>query len=293
MLSQRQMKEWIPAAVEHFRKVMPPIDAPYPEIAFASNKGNRKEEQVRKEFVEKYDSPIVDSEGAAYMETIHGKKGDAIIIYQRRFNDRTSHEEFIHILWHELGHFFVSNDNNEYFFRFMDQKTHPDDYEATIGYLFWSEFIAEVIACRVTPDHVIKWEGDNWRHTRNVLAAFLCEAFNGNELDRYALADYFARLLADKEVISLIDSAGSIKTTIPKPLTEGFGGYEVSLKEAGIDPEGLEGLNKRFLPFMSELKGYLKTQLSREKYWEVSLEFLEIVGEIVQNMNINMDIMGA
>ena len=23
MLSQRQMKEWIPAAVEHFRKVMP------------------------------------------------------------------------------------------------------------------------------------------------------------------------------------------------------------------------------------------------------------------------------
>ena len=127
------------------------------------------------------------------------------------------------------------------------------------------------------------------------MAAFLCEAFNGNELDRYALADYFARLLADKEVISLIDSAGSIKTTIPKPLTEGFGGYEVSLKEAGIDPEGLEGLNKRFLPFMSELKGYLKTQLSREKYWEVSLEFLEIVGEIVQNMNINviMDIMGA
>ena len=42
MISQKQMKLWIPEALEQFQLAMPAVNAPYPEIRFASDRTMEK-----------------------------------------------------------------------------------------------------------------------------------------------------------------------------------------------------------------------------------------------------------
>lgn len=157
MISQKQMNEWVPKAVEHFQSVMSPINCPYPQYKIVTD---RTADSIRTSLLEQTGSQAVICSGTAAMETLHGPQGDAIIIYQKRFNGQLfrggGEDMFRHFYWHELGHFYSLNKADPSLLRFADQKPHPDEYEALLGYAFWTEFIAEVIACKVEPDPC-KW----------------------------------------------------------------------------------------------------------------------------------------
>ena len=287
------MREWIPEAIKQFKAVMPSIDVPFPQIYIVSDKNAGVK---RQELVEALDSPLVNRVGKSYMELIHGNKGDAILIYQNSFNGRiweiNAQEIFCHFLWHEHGHFFaIYNENHdENFFRFMDQQPHPDEYYALLGYVFWSEFIAEVIACKVTPAPLIDWRKERWRDIRNCLTYNLVGAFQGGktEVDHYDLAHYYARLLADKKVISFLEAFnnGTIKVN---RYSESYSGNEsdmIPLKDTNTDPEGLEEiLNKNLLPLMKDFKEYLTIIINKDNYWAIDYEDLDTFGLIINKMN--------
>ena len=89
MLSQKQMRAWIPGAIARFKAEMPAIAVPaipavpavpLPEIYIASDK---KAYEIRTTLVEQLQSPQKYSKYESVMETIHGELGDAIIIYQK------------------------------------------------------------------------------------------------------------------------------------------------------------------------------------------------------------------
>ena len=156
MISQQKMKSWIPEAVERFKAVMPPIDAPYPEFCIVSE---QTKEKKRAEIVELIKSPQKNPGHDAKAELLHGEAGDAIIIYQKNFRENpyvpaSEKTDFQHVIWHELGHFYATYAEcpNKEFFRYMDQKPRKgEEAQKQIAYWFWTEFIAESIACHVDP----------------------------------------------------------------------------------------------------------------------------------------------
>ena len=120
--------------------------------------------------------------------------------------------KFRHFFWHELGHFYAirhecpENDIH----RFNDQEL-SDEQAKQEGYWFWSEFIAEAIACYVEEMHCrtdnrelyhpeqLTWEPDVWGCLDEKLLDFLDMAFTcyDTTIDEAALAMYFAHLLMD------------------------------------------------------------------------------------------------
>ena len=287
VVSQKQMKEWIPGAIKDFQEKMPPVDIPYPEIHIVTD---RTMIATRNALLEKTQSPTKIRGNAPAMETLHGPGGNAILIYQKGFRgqiwDDNPQEMFTHFLWHELGHFYVlsKEDPNDNFIRFMDQKPHPDEYEALLGYWFWSEFIAEAIACRMEPDVEIEWKDFDWYTPRNRLIGYLNGAFNtsDNEVGVYDLAFYFARLLSDKTTVRFIEAA---KTGRLKVRDSYLSPNKKTFSEAGIDPTGLDGLDTRFAPYIQDLKEYMECILSEKEYWKIELEDLKTIGLIICAMN--------
>lgn len=71
MITQKQMKEWIPEAVEQFKAAMPPIDVPYPEIHIASDKTALR---IREEIVSRLHSPQKNPGKASAMEPSMAKQ---------------------------------------------------------------------------------------------------------------------------------------------------------------------------------------------------------------------------
>ena len=280
MITQKQMKEWIPEGVGHFKASMPPVDSAYPEIHIASRKLAAKK---RIELVGCTDPEI------PYMEFLRGKNGDAILIYQQRFNGREwefdAKEKFIHILWHELGHFFAHHKENPQcnYGWFSEQIRNPIHDEPTIAYAFWSEFLAETIACRITPVQKIDWESEYWRHTYQKLTWPLRRAFYSG-VDYYNLAMYFATLLSDKKTLSFIKAVddGVVKEWVPGRLSEGLGNRKmIPLKELGFDPTGMNYYHE-----LSDLKECLETLISREAYWYVTIDDLKEIGQKLFMMKV-------
>ena len=78
MTTQKQIKEWIPAALSAFQSIMPPISTLYPEIQIASAATLKK---IRAALVEKTGSPNVNMKTpyTSMMETLHGDSGTAIL----------------------------------------------------------------------------------------------------------------------------------------------------------------------------------------------------------------------
>ena len=290
MISQRQLREWSQEAVIHFQSLMPTLDVPYPEIHIVSD---RTMYSVREAELKRTQSPATEFYNIPAMETLHGPGGDSILIYQKRYNgvmwdsrDLNAKNRFQHFLWHEHGHFFAINKENpeDNFIRFMDQKPHPEEYEALLGYSFWTEFIAEVIACRVTPDPVIDWDNFYWYTPRNELIRLLSGAFNTNDygIGWYDLAFYFARILADKTTTRFIDGAknGLVKVDMFRGITE----EKLTFEETGIDPTGLDGFHPQLLTSMDDLREYLELIINDEEYWRITLEDLDSIGTIIHSM---------
>ena len=83
MISQSQMNEWVHKAVEHFQAVMPPIDALYPEYRIVTD---GTVDTIRQTLLEKTGSQTFICTDVASMETLHGPRGNAILVYQELFN---------------------------------------------------------------------------------------------------------------------------------------------------------------------------------------------------------------
>lgn len=292
MISQKQMKDWIPPAVEHFKSTMPGANAPYPEIYIG---GRQTAEHLRLSLLEQLNSPAVETgEGKTFMELINGTEGDAIIIYQGAFIgqvwDYHGHELFNHYIWHELGHFFAIHNENpdDNLTRFLDQKEHPDEYVAQFGYSFWSEFIAETIACKISPEVDIDWETKDWHSTRNSFANYLRSAFNTRDymIDHYDLAFYFAKLLSDKKALSFLKAAD-------EGVAAAFndGDKKLTFAEYNIDPAGLDLIDEMFHETMGIFKSHLESLISRDHYWRITVSDCEAFGEYILDMERAMKMM--
>lgn len=278
MITQKQMKEWIPEAVEHFKAAMPPIDVPYPIIRVASVS---TADSIREELVEMTHSPVVDEVGPSYMEFFHGDGGDAIIVYQRRFNgrnwERNAKEQFHHMIWHELGHFYAVNneDPNDNYARFLNLTFAEEEYPLQVAYLFWSEFIAEAIACRVAPEPSIDWKTANWRPYRGKLESN-AQRIVLDHSDResiYSLSIYLATLLADKGTLSFIEAAndGTIKEESFCRLSMGLGAAtEKTLSDKGIDPCGLDCVPEPYIKCIKVLQERMSQHLQKDQYWLIT-----------------------
>ncbi len=290
MISQRQLREWSQEGVSRFQSLMPAVEAPYPEIHIVSD---RTMYSVREAELKRTQSPATGRYDIPAMELLHGPGGDSVLIYQKCYNGvmwdpryPETKERFQHFLWHEHGHFFALSKENpdDNFIRFMDQKPHPEEYEALLGYSFWTEFIAEVIACRVTPDPVINWESFYWYTPKNELSRLLSGAFNTSDysISWYDLAFYFARTLADKTTTAFIDAArkGIVKVRKFRGITE----EKLTFEEAGMDPTGLSGLHSQLLTPMADLREYLEIIINDDEYWRISLEDLDTIGTIIHAM---------
>ena len=105
MITQKQIKEWIPDALETFQSIMPPISKPYPEIQDFHIASSSTLLKIRTALVAQTKSlnPNMKDPYTSIMETLHGEGGTAILIYQKYCPE--SQVQFNHFLWHELGHF--------------------------------------------------------------------------------------------------------------------------------------------------------------------------------------------
>lgn len=280
MISQEQMKEWISEAISHFKKSMPPIDVPYPEIHFTTFS---RMDQDRPPLVKRLQCPTVEQNDFPAMEELHGTKGDAILIYKDALtSDWYSYGDikgkFFHDFWHELGHFYsVNKENPDYnlFFHFMNQQSQPEELDEMRGYLFWQEFIADVIAYKVTPDQQIDWTNFNYFSLRDQLAGYLYNAFNymDDGIVWYSLALYMAKILSDKLTIHYFDAANRGILTADEEGT-------LTFSEAGIDPSVEDDVldDEEYVDLVNHLKGILENQLSKENYLDITPKTLTTIG---------------
>ena len=223
-------------------------------------------------------SPVVEVAGPSYMEYLHGDRGNAIIVYQRRFNnrgwERNAKERFQHMLWHELGHFYAvsSEDPNDNYACFLNLTFAEGEYPLQVAYLFWSEFIAEAIACRVAPEPSIDWKTANWRPYRSKLEANAqCVVLDPDDRESvYSLSIYLATLLADKGTRSFIEVAndGTIKEESFCRLSMGLEATtEKTLSDKGIDPCGLDCVPKPYIKCIKVLQDKMAKHLQKDQYW--------------------------
>ena len=273
MINQRQMRIWIPEAVESFKAIMPPIDVPYPEFIIASAK---TAENLRSSTVSRLRSPQKHAGSDAIAETIHGDLGDAIIIYQNNFKERlyTPKREkqfFLHICWHELGHFYsiyTESPGNE-LYRYLNQESREEiESQMQTGYWFWTEFIAEAIACHIDPDVDIDWDQVDWHDIRNSIRNPIREAFTKHSdlIDEYSLGHYFAGILTNKAMTAFLEAAedGRARAVCGTK----------TLREAGIDPDCRSEVSENNYPHLDTLEELLREQLLKEEYWRIEPAFL-------------------
>ena len=300
MVTQKQIKAWVPTAIQIFKKFMPPTDVPFPSVHIVSEKTlfatrARLAEQVQcqqKNCDERYYDSI--------METLHGDLGDAILIQQKYVSDpktsKAAEIKFQHFFWHELGHFYAIHHEcqESNLHRFNNQEL-SDEQAKQEGYWFWSEFIAEAIACYVDEQHCridnseyyhperIRWEPELWGHLDEKLLNLLEMAFvySGTVIDEAALAMYFAHLLMDDATKRYVKAAEDGILLVHENKTK------TRLMEPGsIDATCISEQTEAYQEPLYSMKNMLETQLKKKHFWEIDEEWLEAIGQhIVDMMN--------
>ena len=285
MITQKQIKEWCPGIIESFLKAKPDITIPIPEIYIVTK---ITWERIRASLVEKLHSNQISPGPDAGMETIHGSNGDAILIYQHKLNSHVNGlPDFRHFLWHELGHFYAISKEDPALNRFMDQKPHPDEYEALRGYYFWAEFIAETIACDVEPQPDIDWSNVYFSSIRNTLGYHLYQGTSMTDeemIDWYNLSFYFARILSDKMILGYLKAAEDGTLKYRRTYDDK---HPVSLCEAGIDPYCLDLVDESTGLIIKDIKDILSKQLKKDNPYDVSLETVTELGECLISIERN------
>jgi len=279
MISQKQIKEWIPGALSAFQSIMPAIPVPYPEIRIASSSTLYK---VRAALVAQTESlnPNMKEPYTSVMETLYGEGGFAILIYQKYCPD--SQKAFNHIFWHELGHFYAIAAETESFSYLVGQELDEDRIRQT-GYWVWSEFIAECIANyidgKVNPINKEKfkcekyWREPYFRIQQQIQFAF--KTYSGS-FSEYDLAFYFATLLTDPG-----EGAFNDELTVWNPNKCDY----VMMKPDSIEPTAISLLPEIFLDPLFDLMYFLKDKVAEKEFWRVDGAFLDKLGMMVTDLN--------
>ena len=274
---QKQIKEWQPGAEAVFRHFMPTISVAYPTVYFSEA---YKYKKLRGSIVEEVGCTLKAIPEDSSLEYIHGTKGGAILIRMDQLPDKVPEGSFLHLFWHELGHFYAINADPYNLERFDDPDNPPKEKNVKHkqkGYWFWQEFIAEAIANHVSykfrsaeptyhPEN-IDWKVENWSGIVDILERLLDETFFTPDIDEYCLAHYFATLLVDDLTLLYVKAA-----------------EEGKLRKYGDEPAGsidatcIDELDAEKQPVMREMKKMLETQMQKEKFWEIDEAGIEWLG---------------
>jgi len=296
--TQKKIQAWLPNAIQIFQKFMPPTNVPFPSIHIVSNKtvfATRAKlvEQIRCHQKE-CDKEHYDS----VMEMLHGDLGDAILIQQKYLPDPKKYpmaeDKFRHFLWHELGHFYAIRHEcqGSDLHRFNNQELF-DEQAKQEGYWFWSEFIAEAIACYVEEQHCsidnsafyhpeqIVWLPEVWGNISEKLLDFLEMTFAWYDatIDEASLAMYFAHLLRDDATKRYVKAAedGILHVYDDKRKTR--------LMEPGsIDATCITDQAEAYQEPLYAMKNMLEKQMQKERFWEINEEWLENIGQYIVDM---------
>ncbi|MCD7825921.1 MAG: hypothetical protein LUH14_08175 [Clostridiaceae bacterium] len=307
MITQKQMKLWIPEAQEIFKRYMSVDTLPGGTLPPIYIGAPRNILSLRAELVEKTKSHQVNTPDPydSIMEMIHGDAGDAILIQQKLVpGGNMAQINFNHALWHEFGHYFAiyneSDIKDEYgasaLHHYCDQNNLAGDEEFSVerdkqqGYWFWSEFIAECIAnyvdeqhCRIDnaeayhPERLV-WTQNLWEYCFDQLAYMLDTALSAypNTVDDAALALYFASLLT-KDVMKRFVKAAENGELLEYDYTQGKAGATKPLEEK-IDSTCITETPDAFQDTLWDIKAVLERQLKKEEFWKVDAHFLDEVG---------------
>lgn len=300
-----------PAAYDIFKRIMPSINTPLPQLYIADGRNFRK---IRNQALSDVSCPYKEFPADdSIMEYIHGEKGGAILIRQNLLPDN-SEKNFGWFLWHELGHWYAINTEKDNLHRYndpelLDNITFADRLRGidTIslqhkqkGYWFWQEFIAEAISKYVAgkydakrytrqSDH-IDWIPSVWGPIAQYLMDLLDAAFSpfSSTIDDYALAHYFANLFMRDVVILYVKAAksGELKVCEGEKIQYPDNPVE-STSISDIDPEA-------FQPTMWELYKLLDGQMQKERFWEIDESYLLELGKYIKELqNIKEQLIAA
>jgi len=300
-LTKLEIQCLAPAAYDIFKRIMPPINAPLPQLYIANGRNFRKiREQALYDVACPYkEIPADDS----IMEYIHGEKGGAILIRQNLLPDN-SEQNFCWFLWHELGHWYAINSERDNLHRYndpdlLDNTTLADrvkGIDTTVlqlkqeGYWFWQEFIAEAISKHVSgkydaerytykPDH-IDWNPSVWRPIAQYLMNLLDAAFSpfNSTIDDYALAHYFANLFMRDLIILYVKAARAGELKVYKD-------DKIQYPDAPVEPTSISDIDPEvFQPTMWKLYKLLDEQMQKELFWEIDEAYLLELGKCIKEL---------
>lgn len=300
-LTKLEIQCLAPAAYDIFKRTMPLLSTPLPQLYIADGRNFRKvREQVLSDVSCPYkEFPADDS----IMEYIHGEKGGAILIRQNLLPDN-SERNFCWFLWHELGHWYAINSEKNDLHRYnnpdlLDSITFADRLKGIDtsvlqlkqeGYWFWQEFIAEAISKYVSgkydadrytakPDY-IDWKPSIWEPIAQYLMDLLDAAFSpfNSTIDDYALAHYFANLFMRDVVIPYVKAAKAGELKIYK-------GNKIQYPDEPVDPTSISDIDPEvFQPTMWKLYKLLDEQMQKEQFWEIDETYLLELGKCIKGL---------
>lgn len=307
MATQRQIKQWIPAAIDIFRKYIPMDDLP--EIHIVSDRTLFK---TRREIISRLGShthqvePDDEDRYDSIMEMIHGEFGNAVLIRQEDVPDPREHRYaevgFQRMFWHELGHFVAITSEKTNLNRFNDPGL-ADEREKQEGYWLWSEFVAEAIALYVDwkrcsidnreyyhPD-LLNWEPDLWSPVVGRLQNLLEMTFSAftMTINEAALGTYFATFLMEDITKRYVQAAaeGKLKRYVGPNKHE-------TIPPGEIDATCFDEYDPAYRDALMKMLHMLDKQTKRERFWEIDEDFLERLGtEVMRLMDTKLLLMAA
>lgn len=297
MATVKQIKEWIPQAIDIFTTYFP-LDF-IPEIHIANEKDLITKRNKILSDLESETARVDRYEYDSALETIMGKNGWAILINQKAIptpsKNPNAAETFYHFLWHELGHFLAIKSETTDLHRFNNPGlADPADRAKQEGYWFWSEFIAESIANHVSvcwrksrknavyrPD-LITWEPRVWNPIADKLVGYLDDVFQyyGVTIDEYMLGIYFAYLLKDDFCQLYVKAAENCELMVDNwP-------FAPKKMEAGdVDATAIVSQDEIYGGTLHEMKAMLEEQLAQDKFYLVDEDWIQKIGEKVVELN--------
>jgi len=204
-------------------------------------------------------------------ETIHGKRGSAVLMYP--FNARYP-AEFDNTLCHEFGHVLFSRCNQALLERLRHVKFHEDGGIAAFGLSVWSEFIAQCIANFVMnekPDNIffpkqeqlinLLYEALPGLDTSNSASAQKSVEYfhQGYKLNQYALGHYCAMFLTDPTIVCMFE-------------------YESRANR------GLEECTEDEMHCIDDILDYLCDKIDEDLFWIVDEPWLTGLGLLVNTL---------
>lgn len=294
MVTQKQIKAWIPEALAIFQRFMPPFPGmdtiPIPEIHIVSDKTVFP---TRKMLVAKLRSRQTDIDEDHYtsiMEMIHGDLGEPSLSGKNTYLIRKRYllRMIISATISGMNWVTIMPSTMNVVLTTCTASNNPGlaaERAKQEGYWMWSEFIAEAIALYVEEQHcridnkefyhpeLLKWEPNEWGYLVEKLLNFLEMAFcyYPSTIDEAGLAMYFATLLMDDATKRYVKAASEGKLRVYDKST----GRSRSAEPGSIEATCISDQAEAFQDTLWQMKRLLEIQLRKESFWEINAQWLE------------------